>query len=106
MSLNTHIANNIKVIQDIEKREGKSFLEIVELQNAKMEEKIREKFSVKSRHTQAPQFTTSRSNIFRTIRKQNGGTCPCGSSYKRISINNKFIVVCRSTNRSPRNCVV
>lgn len=110
MSLNTHIANNIKVIQGLEKREGKSFSEIVELQNAKMDAKVREKLSVKPRTdtSQPPAFhcrLPSRPNIIRTITKRNAGTCVCGSSYKRILINNNFIVLCRRTNRSPRNCV-
>lgn len=88
-----HAANNKQVIEEIEKREGRSILELIDIQNSKMEAKQRDK--MRTSVLQSPHLT---------IAQRNRGFCSCGSRYKTIFIRDDFIVLCKRTNKPPKNC--
>lgn len=91
MRTHPYKSNSRKIIEAIEKREGKPILELISIHNERMEAKEKANQNI-------------RFSFHQPQRKRQKGCCHCGALYKRILVKDDFLVLCRRSNKAPRNC--
>ena len=104
MSCGSQISMTKEIVKAIEEREGKPFIDIVKENNARM--KAKQLAMQQSKQLVAQSMYEMQNNERKSALKTQDSRCrcSCGSRYKRILIGCRYVVVCRNSNKSTKNC--